>query len=66
VTSKTGDLVCCHVVENDDDYDLITSSNKGQIIRTSIKDISLLGRATQGVRIMRLKKEEKVAASTVF
>jgi len=42
--------------------DLIVISRKGQVIRTSVKSISLLGRATQGVRIMRLEEGDKVAS----
>ncbi len=67
ITKKTGNLVSSHIIEGDmGKKDLIASSNKGQIIRTSIKNISKLGRATQGVRIMRLKETEKVAATTVL
>jgi len=40
--------------------DLIIISKKGQVIRTTAKSISSLGRATQGVRIMNLAKEDKV------
>jgi len=67
ITPKTGNLVSSHIIEGDiNEKDLIASSNKGQIIRTSIKSISKLGRATQGVRVMRLKTEEKVAATTIL
>jgi len=66
ITPKTGKVVSCHILaKNDLEGDLIASSNKGQIIRTPVKSISRLGRATQGVRIMRLKSGEKVAATTV-
>ena len=37
----------------------------GQAIRTYVKDISVIGRNTQGVRIMRLKDGEKVATFAV-
>ena len=40
----------------------ITSS--GVVIRTSMSEISRIGRATQGVRIMKVKEDEKVAAIT--
>lgn len=67
ITKKTGNLISSHIIEGDmENKDLIASSNKGQIIRTSIKSISKLGRATQGVRIMRLREGEKVAATTVL
>ncbi|MEA2006811.1 MAG: DNA gyrase subunit A [Patescibacteria group bacterium] len=66
ITSKTGGLISAHVTEDVSGTDLIASSNKGQIIRTTVKDISILGRSTQGVKIMRLKSGEKVAATTVM
>ncbi len=67
ITTKTGSLISSHIIkEIDNEKDLIASSNKGQIIRTDVKSISKLGRATQGVRIMRLKSEEKVAATTIL
>ncbi len=63
VTPKVGPLVSSRIVEADDkESTLIASSNKGQIIRTNIDSISVLGRATQGVRIMNLKAGEKIAA----
>ena len=47
-----------------DEEDLIVISQKGQVIRTATKSVSLLGRATQGVRIMRLDAGDKVASGT--
>ena len=67
VTPKVGNLVSSRIVEADDkESTLVASSNKGQIIRTSVNAISVLGRATQGVRIMNLKAGEKVSAVTVL
>jgi DNA gyrase subunit A len=37
-------------------------TDKGQVIRTKISGISLMGRTTQGVRIIRLKEGEKVVS----
>ena len=39
------------------------TSEKGQIIRIELKTVSVLGRATQGVRIMRFKKPDDTVAS---
>jgi len=65
ITSKTGGIVMSTVLEDGvDEEDLIVISRKGQVIRTSVKSISLLGRATQGVRIMRLDEGDKVASGT--
>ena len=63
ITSKTGPVVMSSILEDSaDEEDLIVISRKGQVIRTSVKSISLLGRATQGVRIMRLEDGDKVAS----
>ncbi len=66
-TGRTGKLIYSNIIEaSEEEQDLIVSSNKGQIIRTSVKDISVLGRATQGVRIMKLKADERLAAAAVL
>ncbi len=63
ITSKTGPIVLSCILEDIiEEEDLIVISRKGQVIRTSVKSISLLGRATQGVRIMRLDQQDKVAS----
>jgi len=67
VTSKTGALVGAYIVNVDDvDADLMLTSAKGQIIRIPLKDVSILGRATQGVRVMRPQQGDKVSAITVL
>ena len=62
VTQKTGDLVASRVLGGAEE-DLIVISRKGQVIRTKIGSIAKLGRATQGVRIMRLDSDDKVASA---
>lgn len=67
VTSKTGNVVGANIVNIDEiEEDLILSSQKGQIIRIPLKSVSVLGRATQGVRVMRPQSGDKVAATTVL
>lgn len=67
ITNKTGNLISSHILEEgDEEKDLIVSSSKGQTIRTSINSISELGRATQGVKIMKLNKEETLAAVAIL
>lgn len=67
VTSKTGKLVGANIVNVDDiEGDMLVTSEKGQIIRIPLKSISVLGRATQGVRIMKPQAGDKVSASTVL
>src|SRR3989338_8787597 len=63
VTPKTGNLVSAKVLSPDLE-EIIAISKKGQVIRTSLKEISELGRATQGVRIMRLDSKDKLASIT--
>ena len=60
LTDKNGDIIDIKPVTDKDDLMII--SDKGQVIRTTISGISLMGRATQGVRIIRLKDDEKVVA----
>jgi len=63
ITSKTGPIVLSSILEDTaDEEDLIVISQKGQVIRTGVKSISLLGRATQGVRIMKMEVGDKVAS----
>ncbi len=63
ITAKTGGIVMSCILEEPlEGEDLIVISRKGQVIRTGTKSVSLLGRATQGVRIMRLEPGDKVAS----
>lgn len=67
VTSKTGKLVGANIVNVDDiEGDMIVTSEKGQIIRIPLKSISVLGRATQGVRLMKPQVGDKVSATAVL
>jgi DNA gyrase subunit A len=60
LTDKTGVLTQIKPVTDKDDLMIIT--NNGQVIRTKIAGISLLGRNTQGVRLIKLKEGESVVA----
>jgi len=62
ITQKTGDLVASKVLTAEED--LIVISQRGQVIRAAISTISKLSRATQGVKIMKLEEEDKVASAT--
>lgn len=61
VNSKTGNLIGVKRLI-DDSQEVILISSAGQTIRLGIKDIPSLGRATQGVRIMRLNDNDKVVS----
>jgi DNA gyrase subunit A len=56
----TGKIVAARVVDKKDEVTLISA--KGMVIRTQVKSISRQGRATRGVRVMRLKKGDSVAS----
>jgi DNA gyrase subunit A len=59
-SSRNGKVSAVRVVSEDDH--LILISDKGKLIRMRVQDIPLQGRATQGVRVMRLDDGEQVAA----
>ena len=66
ITKKTGKIVIATVVNAQDERDLLVISSAGQVIRTATSSVSILGRATQGVRVMRFKKEgDSVASATI-
>ena len=60
ITPKTGDIVGIKIVEENEDVMLIT--NSGTIIRFKVKDVSVLGRSTQGVTLMRTSGDERVVS----
>ena len=66
ITAKTGKIVSmCILDKSDEEKDLLLISKQGQTIRTPLKTISTLGRATQGVRVMKLNNDDTVASATV-
>jgi len=60
VTERNGPVVSAVAVRNDDEIMLI--SNQGTLIRTPVKDISVFGRNTQGVRLVNLNELEHLAS----
>lgn len=62
VNKKTGELVSVKTLSGDDTQEVIIISKNGQTIRLGLKDIPELGRATQGVRIMRLNEDDRVVS----
>jgi len=55
-SSRNGNLISAKEVSSLDDVILIT--NKGMLVRTKVSEISLIGRNTQGVRVIKLKDDE--------
>ena len=60
VTEKNGPVVGIRRVTEDDEFMLITTG--GQLIRSRVQDVSIIGRATQGVRLIGVKEGDRVAA----
>jgi DNA gyrase subunit A len=63
VTDKTGNLIASFVLGSEQG-DLIAISDKGQVIRIGLESIPSISRATQGVRMMRLAPNDKIASIT--
>ena len=61
VTAKTGPIVAVRSLEADT-AEILLISSKGQAIRVGLKDVPVLGRTTQGVRIMRTSEGDKVSS----
>ncbi|GIV54496.1 MAG: DNA gyrase subunit A [Candidatus Kapaibacterium sp.] len=59
ITEKTGNVVALLEITDDDDLVVITKS--GRLIRQPARDIRLIGRNTQGVRLIRLEEDEEIA-----
>jgi len=67
ITPKTGKIVVAFIVNAKlEKEDLIIMSDKGQVIRLPLKSVSVLGRATQGVRLMRFSEPSDKVASVTF
>lgn len=64
VSAKTGKLTAALVVRGNEE--IMVTSREGTIIRTSVSDISVLNRATQGVKIMRLDEGDTVIDTARF
>ena len=64
VTPKTGNIVGIRIANGDEDVMMIT--DKGTIIRLKVKEISVLGRSTQGVTLMRTNDGGKVVSIEII
>ncbi len=62
ITEKTGQLVAIKDVSQDDDLLIINKS--GITIRMAIQELRVMGRATQGVKLIRLNKEDEISSIT--
>lgn len=65
ITKKTGQIMVMHIVSKAEEADLVVISKAGQTLRTALGQISTLGRATQGVRVIRLDAGDNVASAAI-
>jgi DNA gyrase subunit A len=65
VTGKTGNLVVARTLDTPD-KELVLISREGQVIRSELKQIAELGRHTSGVKVMKLNKDDTVAAMALI
>ncbi len=65
ITPKTGPAISAYIIDTEES-ELVAISRKGQVIRMEISAIPVLGRATQGVRIMRMDTGDGIASVTTF
>ena len=61
LTDKNGSMIALKCVKNSDDKDLMLITNSGMVMRMPISQISTLKRATQGVRLIKLRDDQVVA-----
>jgi DNA gyrase subunit A len=68
VTSKTGMVVGAGVLTKEDalEGELVVMSKKGQVIKLPLKDVPVLGRDTQGVRVMKMREGDSIASIVFF
>jgi DNA gyrase subunit A len=65
VTAKVGSVVFAVVVLTDEG-ELVMISKNGVVLKTALKSVKILGRVTQGVTLMRLDGNDKVASATML
>jgi DNA gyrase subunit A len=63
ITPKTGDIVGIKIVSGNEDVMMVTDT--GTIIRINVDEISILGRSTQGVTLMRTNDGKVVSIETI-
>jgi DNA gyrase subunit A len=66
VKDKTGHLVSARALEKGSDVDALIATTSGKVIRLSVKQIPTLGRATQGVRLIKIGEKDKVASVAIM
>ena len=63
---NTGNVVNMKIINPEEELDMIMIADTGIMIRIRVNEISKIGRATKGVRVMRLKGEGKIVATAII
>jgi DNA gyrase subunit A len=66
VGEKTGHLIAARALEKERKCDILIATKGGMVLRLDIKQIPLLGRATQGVRLIRLDAGDFVSSAAIL
>jgi DNA gyrase subunit A len=66
VTDKTGDLIAARGINKTENPDVLLATHSGKVLRLTSKQIPVLGRATQGVRLMKMDGSDKVTSVAVI
>jgi len=66
LTAKTGNLVTAKAIQKGTDPDILIATGTGKVLRLNSKQIPTLGRATQGVRLMKLDKGDRVTSVEII
>jgi DNA gyrase subunit A len=66
MSSKTGKLVSARLIDNKLSPDILVATQSGKVIRLAVKQIPLLGRATMGVKLIKLAASDKVTSVAVM
>ncbi len=66
VTEKTGHLVSARAVTTDNGSDILLATASGKVLRMSAKNVPVLGRATQGVRLIKLDTDDSLTSAAVL
>ena len=64
VNEKTGEMVMAKII--DGEQDLVIISADGQTLKLELAGVPVIGRGTQGARLIKLDKDDKVAAAVCF
>lgn len=66
VTEKTGVLTAGRLVDKSADVDILVATKSGKFIRLGLRQVSTLGRATQGVKLINLRAQDRVTSVAIL